>query len=103
NKCARDLPVTIHARDFTVQKEFEHELARLARLYAALSQVNQAIVRMPTRDELFQKVCRILVEHGGFHMAWISWHHPESHQLVPVAVWGDENDYIRSIKVYADD
>jgi PAS domain S-box-containing protein len=81
----------------------ERELDRLNRLYAALSQINLAIVRIPTRDELFQKVCQVLVEHGGFHMAWIGWHDPDTHQLVPIAVWGDESNLIRSIKVYADD
>jgi PAS domain S-box-containing protein len=97
------LKVSRIARDITVHKEHERELARLTRLYAALSQVNQAIVWMPTRDELFQKVCQVLVDHGGFHMAWIGWHDAETHQLMPLAVWGDENNYIRSIKVYGDD
>jgi PAS domain S-box-containing protein len=86
-------------RDITARKELE----RLTRLHAASSQLNQAIVRTPSRDELFQKVCRILVEHGGFHMAWIGWHDPATRQLVPLAVWGDEHNYIRSIEVCADD
>jgi PAS domain S-box-containing protein len=81
----------------------EVELARLTRLHAALSQVSQAIVRMPTRQDLFESICQILVEHGGFHMAWIGWHDPATQQLVPLAVSGDENEYIRSIKVYGDE
>jgi len=91
------------ARNITTQKRHERELARLARLYAALGQVNQAIVWMPTREELFQKVCQVLVKDGGFDMAWIGWHDPETHQIVPVAVGGDEQGYVRNIKVYADD
>ncbi len=90
-------------RDITVQKEHERELARLTRLYAAMSQINQAIVWMPTRAELFEKICQVLVEQGGFYMAWIGWHDPETHQLAPLAVCGDENDYIRCIKIYGDD
>ena len=69
-----------------LQREREaawREVDRLNRLYAALSQINQAIVWMPTRDELFQKVCQVLVEHGGFHLAWIGWHDPDTHQLGP--------------------
>src|SRR5262249_9864267 len=83
--------------------QLELELDRLTRLYSAMCQVSQAIVWMPTRNELFQRVCQILVEHGGFRMAWISWHDSQTHLLVPMAVSGDENDYIRSIKVYGDD
>ncbi len=90
-------------RNITVQKEHERELARLTRLYAALSQINLAIVWMPDRNELFQKVCQALVEQGGFHMAWIGWHDAETHQIVPLAISGDENGYIRSIKVYGDE
>jgi PAS domain S-box-containing protein len=79
------------------------ELARLSRQYATLSQVNRATLLMPTRQELFQRVCHILVEHGGFHMAWIGWHDSETRELVPAAVAGDVNEYLRSIKVYGDD
>ena len=75
----------------------------MSRLYAALSQINQAIVWTSDRGELFEKVCQILVEDGRFRTAWIAWHNPETDELLPVADWGDENGYIRSIKVYADD
>ncbi len=95
--------IAIIARDITVQKEHERELDRLTRLYAALSHINQSIVWTTAREELFQKVCRILVEQGGFHMAWIGWHNPETQQIAPVAAWGDEDNYSRNIRVYADD
>jgi PAS domain S-box-containing protein len=91
------------ARDSTMQQEHDRELARLTRLYSALSQINQAIVWLPTRAELFQKVCHVLVEKGGFHLAWIGWHDPETQLLVPLAVCGDENDYIRGLRVYGDE
>ena len=91
------------ARDITLIKERERQLTRMNRLYSALSQVNQAIVWSPTRDELFKKICRMLVVHGGFRMAWIGWEDPSSHQLVPVAEWGDEQGYLRDVKVFTDD
>jgi PAS domain S-box-containing protein len=91
------------AREITALKERGREITRLSRLYAALSQINQAIVWTPSRDELFRKICRVLVDRGGFRMAWIGWHMPETHRLVPVAEWGDENGYLQSVEVYADD
>lgn len=90
-------------RDVTAQVDQAHALARLTRLYAALSQVNQAIVWTPGRDELLQRICRVLGEHGGFRMIWVGWHDPGTHQLVPVAVWGDEGGYTSRIRVFADD
>ena len=91
------------ARDITAMKSREREIARLSRLYAALSQVNQAIVMSPTQDQLLRKVCEVLVGFGGFRLAWIGWHDPVTRQLVPVAVWGDENGYVQGIRVYADE
>ncbi|MDE2342703.1 MAG: PAS domain S-box protein, partial [Betaproteobacteria bacterium] len=91
------------ARDITVLKAREREVSRMYRLYSALSQINHTIVWARSRDELFQKACRVLVEQGAFGVAWIGWRDPETEQLVPCAVWGDDDDYIKSIRVYADD
>lgn len=86
-------------RDITEQKQNEQEIARLSRLYAALSHVNQAITRMPGRDELFNKVCQALVTHGGFRMAWIGWHDAATNDLVPAASAGDVGGYLSGIKI----
>lgn len=90
-------------RNVSSQKERERELSRMNRLYSALSHLNQAIVWTTNREALFQSVCQVLVEHGGFHMAWIGWHNPETREIEPVAVWGDENNYLGSVKVYSDE
>jgi len=81
----------------------EREVIRLSRLYAALSQVNQAILRMPTRSELFEQVCRVLVQHGGFDLAWIGWHMVDAHRIIPVAQYGDESSYLHSVEIHTDD
>jgi len=79
------------------------ELQRLNRLYAALSQINQAIVRSGSAAELLGQVCRVLVEAGGFGMAWIGRHDAATHRIVPVAHFGDVNDYLSHINIYGDD
>jgi PAS domain S-box-containing protein len=89
-------------RDITVLKEQQREISQLSRLYAALTKVNQAIIWLPTREELFIKVCRILVDEGGFHMAWIGWNDNKTNQLNPVASWGDKNNILKSVNVYSD-
>jgi PAS domain S-box-containing protein len=90
-------------KGYAYLRNHESELERLRRLYAVLSLVNQAIVRLPNREELFREVCRALVDEGRFGMAWIGWHDPESRALVPVAERGDTNGYLRSIRIYTDD
>lgn len=91
------------ARDITMRKAHEQEVLRLSRLYAALSQINQAIVWTRDRDELFEKICRALVELGKFSMAWIGLTDAETRQVNPIARWGDQCDYLSQVTIYLDE
>ncbi len=91
------------ARDITVHKQRERELGRSTRLYAALSQINQAIVRSRTREELYGLVCKALVEDGGFKMAWIGQLDPATKRIWPVGQSGATLEALREIVLYADD
>ncbi|MDA3874931.1 MAG: PAS domain S-box protein [Kiritimatiellae bacterium] len=91
------------ARDITDRKTHEQEILRLSRLYAALSQINQAIVWTRDRDELFEKICRLLVEEGKFSMAWIGQTDEDTRRVNPVAQWGDDSDYLSQVKIYTDE
>lgn len=73
------------------------EQKRLERLYAVLSQVNEAIVRATDETALLRDVCRIVVEQGGFPLAWIGL--VDGHAVVPRAWSGPQADYLRRIKV----
>ncbi|MBF0272048.1 MAG: EAL domain-containing protein [Magnetococcales bacterium] len=53
-----------------------------------LSQVNRAIVRADDPDGLYESVCRIAVEAGGFNLAWIGLIEPGRGSLSPVASSG---------------
>ncbi len=79
------------------------EVERFNRLFSALSHVSQAIVRAPTRDELFSKVCLALVHQGGFHMAWVAWHDVSRNELVPAAQAGDTDGLLDAIRIRIDD
>jgi PAS domain S-box-containing protein len=78
----------------------ERELRRLSRLYAALSQINHVIIQTRDTAELSEKVCRALVEQGGFHVAWIGWHDQESGRVTPVARYGDDSGFLDDVEVY---
>ncbi len=94
---------TLIVRDVTQRLAHEVELERLNRLYAALSGVNQTIVWATSRDALLNSVCRALVQHAGFRLAWVAWFEPESQRLIPVAQWGDESGYLKSLQISAED
>ncbi|MCE7957694.1 MAG: EAL domain-containing protein [Acidobacteria bacterium ACB2] len=67
----------------------EAQVRRLNRLYAALSETNQAIVHVGDRDALFRSVCRIAVDRGGLRLAWVGVRDARTGEVVPVAWSGD--------------
>ena len=85
--------------DVTERKQTEIELERVNRLNIARSLINQAIVRHTHRNSLFQQVCRVLVEQGGFRMAWVGWHSSRTHRMVRVASWGEQTGYPASFPI----
>ena len=90
-------------RFYRREMKVEAERAQMSRLYAALSHINQAIVWTPERDAMLEKICRALVENGGFRMAWIGQPGAETRRFEPVAKWGDSTDYLVQTAFYADD
>ncbi len=84
------------------REEAESRNQRLTRLYAALSQCNQAIVRCSSEGELFSQICRDAVTFGGMQMAWIGLVDPETHQLSPVAAYGNGLEYLEGLHISVD-
>ena len=78
--------------DVTERKLQEMKIVRLNRVYAVLSGINTAIVRIRNRQELFEEACRIAVEHGGFGIAWIGMLDRETLEIIPAACAGVEAD-----------
>ncbi|MDD2915123.1 MAG: PAS domain S-box protein [Gallionella sp.] len=89
-------------REISERKLTEVKNQQLTRLYAALSQCNQAIVRCANLDDLFPQVCRDAVLFGGFKMAWIGLLDEANKQVVPVASYGDGVEYLDGIRISAD-
>jgi hypothetical protein len=71
---------------------------RIARIYAALSKVDEAIVRLRQRPSLFEHVCRALVVWGRVRMAWIG-EIDDQGWIVPVAHAGAVHGFLDSIRV----
>jgi CheY-like chemotaxis protein len=80
----------------------EKEIRRLNRLYDVLSQVNQAIVRVESREELFETACRQIVERGNVSLAWIGRLDPATQQIITVTSFGEHRDFLSRNKFFAD-
>ena len=87
--------------DITELAQAEENIRRLNRLYLTLSETGKAIARFPGRNELFQQICRIAVEQGGFRMVWLSLIDEETEMVLPVASYGYGTDYLENIRISA--
>ena len=90
-------------RDITERKRAEARITQLNRLLRTISEINQVVVRERDRDRLLAEACRIVVEHGGFLMAWIGFTDEASGTVVPAASAGFEDGFLGSITFRYDD
>jgi PAS domain S-box-containing protein len=80
------------------------ELGRMNRALRTLSACNQLLVRAPDEESLLEQTCRILVEQGGYRMAWVGFaENDEAKTVRPVARAGFDEGYLESAGIsYAD-
>ena len=90
-------------RDLTEEMRAAAEVERVTRLYTALIAINEAIVRVRDPEALYAAVTRILVETGGFHMAWVGLRQEASPDVGVVARHGDDTGYLDGISIRADE
>lgn len=72
--------------DITEREESERLLARLNRTLRTISSANQALVHAKTEAELLRDMCTVLVDVGGYRMAWIGLAQHDADKTVQVAV-----------------
>jgi PAS domain S-box-containing protein len=89
------------ANDVTARLRAERALARINRLHAMLSHTNQLLLRADHRMALFDGICRVAVERGGFRFAWIGLADADG-EVHPVARAGDDAGYIDAVRASAD-
>lgn len=113
------------AQDYLVKDEWDSELIIRSLLYAierhrllvmwkqanessqkanralsVLSECNQLLVRATEEQKFLKDICRILVDHGGYRMAWIGFALRDRDKTVqPVAIAGYEEGYLQAIKI----
>ncbi|MDD4137438.1 MAG: response regulator [Methanoregula sp.] len=80
-------------------RESEEKILFYNRIYAILSGVNAAILRIPSRNELLREICSIIVEQGMFSKAWIGMIDTGKDLLSPVASCGYENTPLSPVRL----
>jgi PAS domain S-box-containing protein len=77
----------------------ELKISTLNRLYGVLSATNNAIVRIHSKKELMEEICRIAVDNGGFVMAWAGLADEEKKTIRPTCAHGHIDSYLETIDI----
>ena len=80
------------------------EQIKARRVIQALSECNNAVIRIKDEAELLRAICRIVVDVGGYRMAWVGYAEEDPDKTVtPVAKYGYEKEYLETVKVTWED
>ncbi len=98
--------VTFTATYIDARKRKELELEKLGdrllksnRELTLLTKVNDLILSTEIEQYLLDAVCRLIVEYGGYRLAWVSYSGQGTEQVIlPVASFG-QTDYLSRIKI----
>ena len=93
--------VTI-SRDVTARKRAELAAQRFARMFAALSDTNEAIMRVSSAEDLYQRVCEAAVHGGRLKAASICVPRETAGDAKVVAVAGEGADTVRDVQISID-
>lgn len=88
----------------SLEQEDQHawaqmETLQISRLFQVLSQVNQQVLRAPTRRDLFDNICQVAVDLGQFRLAWVGWVDEDSQQIITAAHAGQDSDFLRQVSI----
>ncbi len=83
------------ARDVSERRRAELQLRRTTRALRTLGRCNEVLVHAETEHVLLGDVCRIIVEEGGYRLAWVGYAEDDPEKTVcPVAYAGFEEGYL---------
>ncbi len=86
------------AEEVGEERRLRQRVLELDRLRIALAESNEAMLRAGSVPELLERACRIAVEQGGMHMAWVGV--PDSDGWVQlVASFGGSNGYLDGLRI----
>lgn len=89
-------------RNITATKEAQNRFSYLNRLYAVLTHTTKALTDTKQHQEqVFNKIVNIVVNHGGFRMAWVGI--VDDQKIVPFVTAGQDDGYVETTNVSLDD
>ncbi len=82
------------------RKQKKEQLLKAEKVIQALSECNHAVIHLKDEVELLREICRIIVEVGGYRMAWVGYaEHDEAKTVLPIAKFGCDENYVESLGI----
>ena len=86
--------------DITERKRMAARLWQTSRALKAITAGRQALIRATDEMALLNEVCRIIVEVGGYRMAWVGYTEDDANRSVrPVAQTGFDAGYVKTLNL----
>ncbi|MGM0517273.1 MAG: sensor domain-containing protein [Pseudomonadota bacterium] len=87
-------------RDISERVRQERALERANRALRTLSGVNTAIVHAGDEFALLERVCRVIVQSGGYELAWVGFPQNDTERTIRIAAHaGDDHGYLDQLQV----
>jgi len=93
---------TTHSLRIAVQesRQAERALLKANRALQVLTNANQLLVRSSDEKELLQEICRIIIDDGNYHFAWVGFaEHNQDKRVTPTAQSGLNEGYLETLKI----
>lgn len=75
-------------------------LRKINRILRTLSKCSHTLIRATDELVLMKDICRIVVDFGGYGLAWVSFAEDNPKKIVrPVAHWGREDGYLEDLQL----
>jgi len=88
------------ASESSGRKDAEDSLQKTNRALGMTSQCNQILIRATDETELLNNICRLVVEKGGYAMAWVGYAvADEAKSVRPMARAGLKSDYVDQLRL----
>jgi len=87
-------------RDLTARRQLEENLRASVRCRTTISACNRELVRAQAEPELLQRICDVIIQHGGYRMVWVGFAQADESKTIRIgASAGHEVGYLTTAKI----
>ncbi len=89
-----------NARLLIERRQAREQLSQVNRTLRMISDCNQALVRASDESVLLATICQLIVDEGGYMMAWVGESVDDDEcSVIPIAQAGFDDDYLQNVQI----